>query len=124
MNISIIAASTNGIDLVAAAVDDDDEDDGHHSGAVIMVDTGVLNDGLPKWQSNVHDVSSTPTRVHFSLEIYYQRLDSWIASAVLIFYRVGHIYVKVDFRWRKAYENPILGAHSSLKIILIVLIWT
>ena len=32
---------------VAAAVDDD-EDDGHHSGAVIMVDTGVLNDGLPK----------------------------------------------------------------------------
>ena len=30
-----------------AAVDDD-EDDGHHSGAVIMVDTGVLNDGLPK----------------------------------------------------------------------------
>lgn len=47
LNISIIAASTNGIDMVAA-VDDDDEDDGHHSGAVIMVDTGVLNDGLPK----------------------------------------------------------------------------
>ena len=33
---------------VAMAAVDDDEDDGHHSGAVIMVDTGVLNDGLPK----------------------------------------------------------------------------
>ena len=53
----------------AGAVDDD-EDDGHHSGAVIMVDTGVLNDGLPKWQSNVHDdVSSTQLEVHFSLGI-------------------------------------------------------
>ena len=36
-----------GVAMAAAAVDDD-EDDGHHSGAVIMVDTGVLNDGLPK----------------------------------------------------------------------------
>ena len=52
---------------MAAAAVDDDEDDGHHSGAVIMVDTGVLNDGLPKWQSNVHDVSSTQPQVHFSL---------------------------------------------------------
>ena len=37
-----------GVAMAAAAAVDDDEDDGHHSGAVIMVDTGVLNDGLPK----------------------------------------------------------------------------
>ena len=41
------AHHSDGTEVAAAAVDDD-EDDGHHSGAVIMVDTGVLNDGLPK----------------------------------------------------------------------------